>query len=402
MIYKTSFPFFKHHQDLIYFDSAATSLKPQVVIDTITHYYTHLSSNVFRGDYTLSIETSNRFENVRQKTAAFLNVERDEIIFTSGASESLNMIAFGFGHQVIEENDVILVNEAEHASNVLPWFELARQKKAKVKFYAIKDGQIDYESLEKRLQEDNVKIVSVAHVANVLGVKNDLKKLAKLVHEHDAYLMVDGAQAIGHFEIDLKEADVDFYAYSAHKMYGPTGVGILYGKHQLLEQMTPLQYGGGSNARFNVCGDISLKDIPERFESGTPNIEGVLGYGAAIDYINKVTLNAIEKHEIELRDYLLKQVHDLDHLVIYNPFTDTGLLSFNVKGIFAQDVAAYLNHYQICVRSGTHCSKLVGGVISEENTVRLSLGIYNTKEDIDQFIRVIKDITLEKTIDIYL
>lgn len=310
MIYKTSFPFFKHHQDLIYFDSAATSLKPQEVIDTITHYYTHLSSNVFRGDYTLSIETSNRFENVRQKTAAFLNVERDEIIFTSGASESLNMIAFGFGHQVIEENDVILVNEAEHASNVLPWFELARQKKAKVKFYAIKDGQIDYESLEKRLQEDNVKIVSVAHVANVLGVKNDLKKLAKLVHEHDAYLMVDGAQAIGHFEIDLKEADVDFYAYSAHKMYGPTGVGILYGKHQLLEQMTPLQYGGGSNARFNVCGDISLKDIPERFESGTPNIEGVLGYGAAIDYINKVTLNAIEKHEIELRDYLLKQVDD--------------------------------------------------------------------------------------------
>ena len=166
--------------------------------------------------------------------------------------------------------------------------------------------------------------------------------------------------------------------------------------------MTPLQYGGGSNVRFNVCGDMSLKDIPERFESGTPNIEGVLGYGAALDFINKVTLTQIEKHEEALRDYLLKEIAKHKHIKVYNPFTDSALISFNVEGIFAQDVAAYLNHFNICVRSGSHCSKLVGGVINEENTVRLSLSIYNTKEDIDQFISIIKDITLEKTIDIYL
>lgn len=399
---RKQFPFFKANPNTIYFDSAATALKPQGMIDAVNDYYVNLSSNVFRGDYDLSIETSKRYSKVRKKTAQFLNVNEKEIIFTSGASEALNLIAFGFGEHVVEKDDVILVNEAEHASNVLPWFALAKKKGAKVMFFSIVDGQIDFTSLKKLLDENPVKIVSVAHVSNVLGVVNDVKKIAKLVHQTNAYLVIDGAQAIGHFPIDLKDLNPDFYAFSAHKMYGPTGVGVLYGKEEVLALMEPLQYGGGSNARFNICGDVSLKEIPQRFESGTPNIEGVLGFGAALDFVNEVGLKNIEEHERNLMRYLMQEMAKMEHIKVYNPFGQMGILSFNVKDIFAQDVAAYLNHHHICVRSGSHCSKLVSGIISEENTVRLSLSIYNTKEEIDRFLAVISSITLEKTIDLYL
>ncbi len=398
---KKQFPILNNKPELVYFDAAATSLKPQVVIDAVIDYYTNLSSNVFRGDYDLSIETSKRFDAVREKTAQFLNVDHDEIIFTSGASESLNLVALGFASQVLKRNDIILVNEAEHASNVLPWFKIAEETGAIVEYLPIKDGHFDLDALEKLLKKD-VKIVSMAHVSNVLGVINDIEKISKMVHAHDAYFIVDGAQAIGHFPIDLKALDVDFYAYSAHKMFGPTGVGVLYGKQSVLELMRPVQYGGGSNARFNHCGEISLKDIPERFESGTPNIEGVLGYGAALDFVCEIGTQNIHAYEEELVKYLLLRLKDLPNIKVYNPFTEVGLLTFNVEGIFAQDVAAYLNHHHICVRSGSHCSKLVGGIIDEENTIRLSMSIHNTKEDIDRFIDVIKDIDLEKTIDIYL
>lgn len=398
---RKKFPLLENNKDLVYFDSAATALKPQSVIDTVVHYYTHLSSNVFRGDYDLSIQTSHLFEKVRTKTAKFLNVQEDEVIFTSGASESLNLVALGFASQVLKRNDVILVNEAEHASNVLPWFKIAEETGAIVEYLPIHDGKLDLKALEEVLKKD-VKIVSVAHVSNVLGVINDIEKIAKLTHQHDAYLVVDGAQSIGHFPIDLKALDVDFYAYSAHKMFGPTGVGVLYGKKAVLEKMRPVQYGGGSNARFNLCGEISLKEIPERFESGTPNIEGVLGYGSALDFIEEIGLGVIHQNEQNLVAYLLDKLKDLKQIKVYNPFTELGIISFNVEGIFAQDVATYLNHYQICVRSGSHCSKLVGGIIDEENTIRLSMSIYNTKEDIDRFIDVIQNISLEKTIDIYL
>lgn len=398
---RQQFPLLKNNPSLIYFDAAATSLKPQSVIDAVVNYYTNLSVNVFRGDYDLSQKTSALYYGVKEKTARFLNVDAKNIIFTSGASESLNMVASGFGSEVLKKADVILVNEAEHASNILPWFKLAQSIEAEVKFIPITNGQLDLKAL-KDLLEEGAKIVSLAHVSNVLGVVNDIKEIAKLVHQYDCYLIVDGAQAVGHFEIDLRDLDVDFYCYSAHKMFGPTGVGILYGKYELLEMMKPLQYGGGSNARFNLCGDISLKGIPERFESGTPNIEGVLGYGAALDFIQEIGLSKIEAYDHELADYLLTQMKKLNHIEIYNVFTEMALVTFNVKGIFAQDTAAYLNSFNIAVRSGSHCSKLASGVLSEENTVRLSMSIHNTKEDIDRFIEVIRDITLEKAIDLYI
>ncbi|NLW15785.1 MAG: cysteine desulfurase [Erysipelothrix sp.] len=398
---RKEFPFLINNPETIYFDAAATSLKPQRVIDRVVHYYTHLSSNVFRADYDASIETSDLFEAVRHKTKEFLNVNTNEIIFTSGASESLNLVALGFASQILKEDDVILVNEAEHASNILPWFKIAEQTNSYVEYIPIHNGHLDLVALEDMMKQ-GVKIVSIAHVSNVLGIINDIKEIARIVHKYDAYIVVDGAQAIGHFPIDVKDLDVDFYAYSAHKMFGPTGVGVLYGKYENLEKMRPVQYGGGSNARFNNCGEISLKGIPERFESGTPNIEGVLGYGAAIDFVNEVGLEKLHEHEHELVVYLLEKLKKLDNIIIYNEFSEVGLVTFNVKGIFAQDVAAYLNTFKICVRSGSHCSKLMANMTDEENTVRLSLSIYNTKAEIDKFIDVIENITLEKTIDIYL
>lgn len=398
---RKDFPVLENNEGLIYFDAAASSLKPKAVIDAITHYYSHYSVNVFRGDYQLSIKTSEMYEAVRQKVAKFLNVKTNNIIFTSGASASLNLAAQGFAKEVLNEGDVILVNEAEHASNVLPWFNLAETIGAKVEFLAIKNGQLDLVQLEEKLKQ-GAKLVSLAHVSNVLGVVNDIKTVSEIVHKYDAYLIVDGAQSVGHTKIDLKDLDVDLFAFSAHKMFGPTGVGVLYGKPEILEMMKPVSFGGGSNARFNVCGNVTLKEIPQRFESGTPNIEGVIGFGAAIDYINELGLEKIIDYEKELLDYLLEKISKLDNVKVYNPYTETNLISFNVDGIFAQDLAAYLDTENICVRSGMHCAKLVGGIIEEENTVRLSFSIYNTKEEIDKFIELIKDVSLEKTIDAYL
>lgn len=399
---RNDFPFIKKNPNLIYFDSAATALKPQSVLDAVMHYYTDLSSNVHRGDYDVSIQTSAAFDAVRKKTAHLLNTEPTNIVFTSGASESLNLVAWGLGRVQLQEGDVILLNEAEHASNVLPWFHIAKETGALVEFIPLnQEGMIEVEDVSKAMHK-RVRIVSMAHVSNVIGYVNDIKRIAEVVHQWDALLVVDGAQSIGHMKVDVKALDVDFYAFSAHKMMGPSGVGVLYGKTELLEIMEPLSYGGGSNARFNVCGDVTLKDVPYRFESGTPNIEGVLGFGAAIDYLLGVGFDQIHHHEVMLLEHLVKAMRSMEHIEIYNQSANTGILTFNVKGIFAQDVASYLNHFGICVRSGNHCSKLVSGVIKQESTLRLSLYLYNTVEEIDRFLEVIGDITLEKTIDVYL
>ena len=399
---KENFPYLKNNPDVVYFDSAATSLKPQPVIDAVNYFYTHLSSNVNRGEYHSSQTTSELFEGVREKVANFFNIPKETVIFTKNASESLNLAATGFFQEYLKEGDVILLNEAEHASNILPWFKVADKTGAEIEFIRLDQGKMDLNVLESRLKKGNVKVLSIAHVSNVLGVIQDIQGMADLVHRYDAYLCVDGAQAVGHFEIDLLDLDCDFYSFSAHKMFGPSGVGVLIGKKDLLEKMIPLHYGGGSNARFNRDRNLALKAIPYKFESGTPNIEGVLGFGAAIDFIESVGLEYISKHEKKLKNYLLEKLRTLEQIEVYNPYTDVGLVSFNVKGIFAQDVAHYLNHYGISVRSGNHCSKLIDGVFSEEMSVRLSMSVYNTKDDIDRFIEVISSITLEKTIDLYL
>lgn len=398
---KTEFPFLMNNPDVVYFDSAATSLKPQSVIDQVTYFYSHLSSNIHRGEYQSSLKTENYFENVRKQVGNFFNTPTESIVFTKNASEAINMVATGYLRNILKKDDVILVNEAEHASNILPWYKIAEEKQAKVEFLPLIDGRVDLNILEEFLKK-GVKLMAIAHVSNVVGVIQDIEAISKLTHQYGTVLCVDGAQAVGHFKIDLEKLNVDFYCFSAHKMFGPSGVGVLIGKQSLFETMMPLHYGGGSNARFDTLGHVTLKDIPYRFESGTPNIEGVLGFGAAMDFITSVGLESIRKHELELKDYLLEKLSKMDHIKIYNPYTEVGIVSFNVKGIYAQDVAFYLNHHHIYVRSGNHCAKLIEGIIETESSVRLSLSIYNTRDDIDRFLSAIETITLEKTIDLYL
>ena len=401
-IIKKDFPIYKTYPNLIYFDSAATTLKPQVVVDAVVHYYTHIGANVQRGDYRLSMHATRAYDAVRMKVAQFINGDTKGVVFTSGASESLNLIALSLGAEVLKPGDVVLLNEAEHASNVLPWFSIAKKAGAHVEFIPFDDeGNLTLDSIKSSLHA-RVKIVSIAHVSNVLGKVNDIKAISKLVHENGSYLVVDGAQAVGHSSVDVKDMGVDFYAFSAHKMMGPSGVGIMYGRPEILKRLQPIYMGGGSNARFNVCGDIELKDIPYRFESGTPNIEGVLGFGAAIDYIEAIGVEVIRDHEALLHKIVIDGLRKMDHIKLYNPKANTGIVLFNVVDIFSQDVAAYLDTFGIAVRSGAHCSKLAGDVIKTENTLRLSLHIYNSVEDVEKFLRVINEITLEKTIDTYL
>lgn len=387
---------------LIYFDNAATTFKPQVVIDAVTNYYLNESVNIHRGDYALSHDVSNHFDEVRRKVARFINASEKEIIFTSGASEALNIVAMGYGMKYLKKGDVILTTEAEHASNILPWFNVAKKTGAIVEYIPMDEqGRLTIDDVQSVMSE-RVKVIVIAHVSNVLGYINPMKEISQLAHEYGAIVVCDGAQSVAHMPIDVIDLDVDFFGFSAHKMCGPTGVGVLYGKYELLEKSDPLLYGGGSNARFNTCGDVTLKHSPEKFESGTRNIEGVLGFGAAIDYLNNLGMNNIEQYEQELHHYLMGHLKEMDNLIIYNPDADTAITAFNVKGIFAQDVAAYLSKYGIALRAGNHCAKILLEVLGTNETLRCSLYFYNTKEEIDTFINVLKDITLEKTIDMYL
>lgn len=399
---REDFPFLKNNPGLAYFDNAATSLKPQTVIDEVTNFYENLSSNIHRGDYEKSLITSDKFESSRQKVANFLSVESHEIVFTSGASESINLVALGFAAKTLRKNDVILVNATEHASNLLPWYALAENKGFKIEFIEVDETQdVSIQTL-KDAMHSKVKIVALAHASNVLGYVRDLKEMSKIVHEWGAYMVVDGAQTVAHLPIDLKELDVDFFSFSGHKMLSPSGVGILYGKYNLLEATNPITFGGGSNLRFDTSGDIQLRAAPFKFESGTPNIEGVLGLGKAIDYLENIGMNKVQRINDELYDYAYDQLMYLDNVKIYNPNSDLSILSFNVKDIFAQDVARYLDSLDIAVRAGDHCAKVLDPTHENSKTVRASLYIYNTKDEIDRFVNALKEITLEKCVALYI
>ncbi|MDE8314350.1 cysteine desulfurase [Erysipelothrix rhusiopathiae] len=399
---KKDFPFFKHHPDVSYLDNAATALKPQTVIDAVVDYYERLSSNIHRGDYNTSLETSDLYEAVRKKTAQFIKTTPDSIIFTSGASESLNLVASGYAKYYLKKGDVVLLNQAEHASNILPWYALAEEVGFCVEFIPLDDsGHITHEMLASAFHE-NVKVVSMAHVSNVLGYVNDIKSFAKYAHDHGALFCLDAAQSIGHMSIDVVDLDVDFMAFSAHKMLGPTGVGVLYAKPEIQKKMYPISHGGGSNIRFDACGMVELKSGPAKFEAGTPNIEGVLGFGAAIDYLNQFGMDRIHEIILPLHKRALDALNAMDHITVYNQHADMGLITFSVKGIFAQDVAAYLNREDVSVRSGEHCAKLINGALNMEKSVRISFYFYNNDADVTKLIKALETITLEKCIDLYL
>ncbi len=397
---RQDFPMLRESK-IVYFDNAATTFKPQSVIDEVVNYYTNLSVSAHRGDYELSYQVSNEYEAVREKVGKLLNSQARNIVFTSGASMSLNLVAYGYGRTHLKKGDIILSTEAEHASNILPWFKVAEETGAVIEYIPLDDeGRITIENF-KSVLSDKVKIVCFANVTNVLGFVAPVKEITKLAHEVEAVVVVDAAQGAPHMAIDVVDEDVDFLAFSGHKMCGPTGVGVLYGKFELLEASEPFLIGGGSNARFDICGNILLKEPPYKFEAGTPAIEAVLGLGKAIDYILEIGLVNIYNHEHQLREYLVEGLKKLPNIILYNETADTGIVTFNVKDVFAQDAASYLNDHGICVRAGQHCAKILMNHLGTSDTLRASVYFYNTKEEIDKFLEIVKDVNLENCLDVF-
>lgn len=398
---RKDFPMLVNHPELIYFDNGATSLKPKCVIDAVNDFYMHHTSNVHRGDYAIAAQNDALYDETRKQVAKLINCIPDEVVYTHNVSQSMNQIAYGMGHDFLKAGDTVLISKVEHASNILPWFHLEQEHGIKVRYIPTDDeGNISIEEFEKCFDE-TVKAVSVAEVTNVLGSVQPVKQMCRIAHEHGAYMIVDGAQSVPHMAVDVRDLDIDFMGFSAHKMCGPGGVGILYGKKELLEKMTPMLYGGDMNARFYSNGEVILKDVPIKFEAGTPNIEGVIGTGEACRYLMQVGMENIHQYEMELRAYFCEQLSKLDNIVIYNKDNLSGPIDFNVKDVFAQDAASYLASKNIAVRSGNHCAKLLHEVIGTDQTLRASLYFYNTKEEVDRFVKEAANITIENAIGIF-
>ena len=395
---RDDFPVIKNNPEIIYFDSGATTLKPKCVIDAVNEFYTTSTSNIHRGDYDISFNVSKKYDSVRDKVAKFLNANRkEEIVFTSGSTASLNMAIEGLSH-MFNKGDTILTTYLEHASNILPIFRLAKEKELNVRYIPLnEDGTFNIDKY-KECFDPSVKAVCITYVSNVLGYINPIKEICDIGHKHNCLVLVDGAQAVPHIKVDVNDIDCDFLSFSAHKMLGPSGVGILYGKYDLLKQMNPMFLGGGANARFDKDGNVILKEVPEVFEAGTPNIEGVLGLGSAIDYLTSIGMVRIQEYDNYLIKYMMDKLCKLDNVIVYNPKAEVAIVSFNVKGIFAQDVGSYLNKYGICVRTGNHCAKILHNITGIDQSIRASMYLYNTTDEIDRFVELIKECTLEKCV----
>ena len=380
------------NKDIIYFDNGATTFKPQSVLDAMNDYYSNYCANAHRGDYDISLHVDMAYEGVRDKVQKFINAKhREEIVFTSGATESLNMIVSGFFEHNIEAKDEILLSDAEHASNVLPWFRLAQKSGAVIKYVPLDEGLHITLDAVKRSVTPKTKVIALAEITNVVGDIRPIKEIVEFAHQNDIFVVVDGSQSVPHKKCDVQESDVDFLAFSAHKMCGPTGVGVLYGKRELLDNLMPINLGGGMNESFDSEKEMFLKDLPARLEAGTPNIAGVIGLGAAIDYLQKIGMDNIFYHEITLKKYLVDKLSRIPFIDIINDECDSGILAFNVDGIFPQDVAIYLNKYNVCVRAGNHCAKILKKAVGVKNTVRVSLYFYNTREEIDTLVELLSD-----------
>ena len=385
---REDFPMLK--KDLIYFDNGATSLKPHCVIEAINDYYENYSANSHRGDYDISKKVDALFENTREKVRNFINAkDSKEIIFTKGTTESMNMIIFGFMKYYLKKDDEVLITKTEHASNVLPWFILEKEIGIKVKYIPLVNNVVNIDLVKESINP-KTKVISLAWVTNTIGDLRPIKEITQLAHDNNILMVVDGAQSVPHMKCDVIDTDIDFLAFSAHKMLGPTGVGVLYGKEKYLDNLVPLNYGGGMNSFFESDKTFEFKELPLRLEAGTMNIEGIIAFSKAIDYLSNIGMDNIEKYEQELKKYLLKRLKEIDNVTIYNENTTSGIVLFNINNIFSEDTSNYLNHYHICVRAGNHCAKMVKDEITIKNTCRISLYLYNTKEEIDKFIEVMK------------
>lgn len=384
--------------DIVYFDNGATTLKPYILSETISDYYNNYSANAHRGDYDISLKVDTMYEKTRELVRKFINAKStNEIVFTSGTTDSLNKIIFGYFKDKLNENDEVIITKSEHASNVLPWFELKDSNNIKIKYIELDDLKVTLDNL-KKVVTPKTKVISLAHITNVAGDIRPIKEIIKFAHENNILVIVDAAQSIAHMKVDVQDLDIDFMGFSAHKMYGPTGVGVIYGKEELLNNIKPIIFGGGMNASFSSDGVRIYDDLPQLLEAGTQNIAGVIGFGKIIEYLTNIGMDNIYKHEIELKNYLISELEKIDNIKIYNKHSESGIVAINYVDVFAQDLAIYLNKYHICVRAGNHCAKILKDEIGIKNTVRISLALYNTKEEIDYLIKVLKNPNLKNEI----
>jgi len=389
-MHREDFPMLR--QDIIYLDNGATSLKPQCVIAKMVDYYENYSANAHRGDYDISYKVDLEYENTRDLVKDFIGARRkEEIVFTSGTTDSMNLIVNGFFSNILEKGDEIILTKMEHASNIMPWFRIAGETGAVIKYIPLDDNNFVTLDNLKKVVTPNTKVISIAEITNVVGDIRPIKEICNFAHENDIFVVVDGAQSVPHKKINVIDTDVDFLAFSAHKMIGPTGVGVLYAKYELMKAIEPINLGGGMNETFDSPEKMVLKDIPTRLEAGTPNIAGVIGFSEAIKYLNKIGMDTISKKEKELREYLIEKLIAIPHIDILNLESDSGIVAFNVDGIFSEDVAYYLNKYGICIRAGNHCAKLTKDVLGVANSLRVSLYFYNTESEIDNLVELLKD-----------
>lgn len=382
-----------YNRTLVYFDNAATTQRPQQVIDALTQTYTTYYGNIHRAAHFLADKATAAYEETRDKVKSLINAEsREQIVFTKGTTESINLAAFAFGEAFVKEGDEIIVSEMEHHSNIVPWQLMAGRKGAKIVMLPIDDdGRLMIEKLDE-LITPKTKLIAVAHVSNVLGTINPIAKTVEIAHSKGVRIFVDGAQAAPHLQIDVQALDVDFYALSAHKMYGPNGVGVLYGKKELLEQLPPYQGGGEMISEVKFSG-TTYNELPYKFEAGTPNISGVIAFGAAIDFINTIGLENLAAWEHELLEYATAKLLAITGLRIYGMQPQkSGVISFNVEGIHFFDLGTMLDKFGIAVRTGHHCADPLMDHFNMQGTVRASFAVYNTKEEVDLFVEAMKKV----------
>jgi cysteine desulfurase/selenocysteine lyase len=394
---RNDFPIFKkkiNGKDLVYLDNASTTQKPYSVINSITDFYSNYNSNIHRAVYQLAEEATELYEQSRKKIANFINVRPEEIIFTRNTTESINLIAHSWARSNLKKNDVIAITEIEHHSNIVPWQILCQEIGTRLEYVGIDEsGFLDIEYLIELISSRKVKLVSISHMSNVLGTIVPIERIVKTAHQYDIPVIVDGAQSVPHMPVDVKKLDCDFLVFSAHKMLGPTGVGVLYAKKELLEKMKPFM-AGGDMIKEVFKFHTNYNDVPYKFEAGTPNIADVVGFGAAVEYLEKIGMENIRNHEIYLTEYALESMQSLKYITIYGPMDSKfrgGVISFNIADIHPHDLATIMNDHGIAIRSGHHCAQVLMQRLDVPATSRASFYIYNTKEEIDKFVNAIKE-----------
>ncbi|HEX6378317.1 MAG TPA: cysteine desulfurase [Nitrososphaeraceae archaeon] len=393
---RNDFPIFKkkiNGKELVYLDNASTTQKPYTVINSITDFYSNYNSNIHRAVYQLAVEATTLYEQSREKIANFINVRPEEIVFTRNTTESINLIAHSWARTNLKKDDGIAISELEHHSNIVPWQILSQEIGTRLEYVEIdENGFLDLEHLIELISSKKVKLVSLSHMSNVLGTIVPIESIIKIAHENDIPVLVDGAQSVPHMPVNVKNMDCDFLVFSAHKMLGPTGVGVLYAEKEFLEKMRPFM-GGGDMIKEVFKFHTNYNEVPYKFEAGTPNIADVVGFGAAIDYLKKIGMENIRKHEIDLTEYALESILSINHLTVYGPRDPNyrgGVISFNIADIHPHDLATIMNDHGIAIRSGHHCAQVLMQRLDVPATSRVSFYIYNTKEEIDKFVNAIR------------